>query len=311
MDCTSSKYVVVIGGCNLDIAGFSAQPIVARDSNPGEVRFSAGGVGRNIAANLVKLAIGTRLLFAVGDDLWGQNILRECTTCGIDTALVKIAPNQRSSVYFSLHDPSGDMVVALSDMQIMAEVDIAYIKQHHRLIADAAAIVVDTNLDRQVLDYLARTYPRRLSVDTVSTAKAAKIKPLLGALYTLKPNRLEAESLLGFEIASEADGRKAVTCFLHKGVSRVAISLGADGVVYGSGSEIGKISLPHVSAVNTTGAGDAFMAGLVFGDLAAFDIHESVKLALSAAYLTMQTPQTLNPALSLDLIHQTRRKLNL
>ena len=69
---SSAPYAVVVGGVNMDIGGVSAGPLVPADSNPGAVRMSLGGVGRNIAHNMALLGVDTRLLTAFGDDLYAQ-----------------------------------------------------------------------------------------------------------------------------------------------------------------------------------------------------------------------------------------------
>lgn len=69
-----ADYAVVIGGVNMDIGGQSFGPLVARDSNPGAVRVSPGGVGRNIAHNMALLGLDVRMLTALGDDLYARQI---------------------------------------------------------------------------------------------------------------------------------------------------------------------------------------------------------------------------------------------
>ena len=64
-----NPYVVVVGGVNIDIAGIPSQPLVPRDSNPGLVRMSLGGVGRNIAHNLSLLGVEVKFITAFGEDL--------------------------------------------------------------------------------------------------------------------------------------------------------------------------------------------------------------------------------------------------
>ena len=64
----TEPYAVVVGGVNVDIGGRPSGELVSRDSNPGQVRTSLGGVGRNIAHNLTLLGVDTRLLTAFGDD---------------------------------------------------------------------------------------------------------------------------------------------------------------------------------------------------------------------------------------------------
>ena len=80
------SYAAVIGGVNMDIGGRSSAPLVAEDSNPGKVRMSLGGVGRNIAHNMSLLGIDVRLLTAFGDDLYAQKIAASCGELGSNVA---------------------------------------------------------------------------------------------------------------------------------------------------------------------------------------------------------------------------------
>ena len=63
---TRSPYVTVVGGMNMDIGGWPSEELVAQDSNPGRVRMSPGGVGRNIAHNMSLMGLDVRLLTAFG-----------------------------------------------------------------------------------------------------------------------------------------------------------------------------------------------------------------------------------------------------
>ena len=59
---TTKPYVCVIGGLNIDLQGSSDAPLVFNDSNPGEIEMSAGGVGRNIAENMARISIDSKIL---------------------------------------------------------------------------------------------------------------------------------------------------------------------------------------------------------------------------------------------------------
>ena len=61
-----APYIVVVGGVNMDIGAVSAAPLVARDSNPGRVTTSLGGVGRNIAHNLCLLGEQVSMVTVLG-----------------------------------------------------------------------------------------------------------------------------------------------------------------------------------------------------------------------------------------------------
>ena len=64
-----ASYVVVVGGVNMDIGGISHAQLVSADSNPGRVRISLGGVGRNIAHNMALMGLDVRMVTVLGGDL--------------------------------------------------------------------------------------------------------------------------------------------------------------------------------------------------------------------------------------------------
>ena len=84
---TRSPYVTVVGGMNMDIGGWPSEELVAQDSNPGRVRMSPGGVGRNIAHNMSLMGLDVRLLTAFGDDVYAQKLAAVCGELGIDCLL--------------------------------------------------------------------------------------------------------------------------------------------------------------------------------------------------------------------------------
>lgn len=107
-------YVLGIGAANMDVHGKSRVPIVMRDSNPGHLRTSAGGVTRNVLENLSRLGVRTKLVSAVGADLYGEMVLRSSAAAGIDISGVVTIPGAASSCYISVLDQKGDMLVAMS-----------------------------------------------------------------------------------------------------------------------------------------------------------------------------------------------------
>jgi pseudouridine kinase len=85
---------------------------------------------------------------------------------------------------------------------------------------------------------------------------------------------------------------------LEKGVSRIFISMGADGVYAASTEE--ELWLPNLpgNMVNTTGCGDAFMAALVWAFMEDLDLKQSALAGLAAGSIAMESAQTINPNMS-------------
>lgn len=294
----SGSYAVVVGGVNMDIGGRSFDAIVPADSNPGRVSLSLGGVGRNIAHNLSLLGTDVRMLTAYGDDVHGQKIAASCSELGIDISHALLIPGGTTSTYLYIAGPDGEMSLALSDMEICKRITPAYLASNLSLLQNAQVVVMDTNIPQESLIYLAENCQQPLFCDPVSTVKAEKIRPILHKIHTLKPNRLEAELLSGVPIREKADVEKAADRLLTLGVHRLFISLGSDGVYAATEKE--RLWLPNLPGqmVNTTGCGDAFMAALVWAYLEGTDLKSTALAGLAAGSIAMESPETINPAMS-------------
>ncbi|WP_295755610.1 PfkB family carbohydrate kinase [uncultured Oscillibacter sp.] len=294
----TAPYVTVVGGVNVDIGGRPEAALVARDSNPGAVHSSPGGVGRNIAHNMALLGLDTRLLTAFGDDLNAQKLAASCGELGIDISQSPVIPGGRTSTYLFINDERGDMALAVSDMEIYRHLTPQALAQRHKLLDASQVVVIDTNIPEESIAWLAENCAAPLFADPVSTAKAVKLKPVLGKLHTLKPNRLEAELLSGVPITGEASLNKAADALLETGLRRVFISLGAEGVFAADRS--GRVQLPCLSAelVNATGCGDAFMAAIAWAYLRGTDLADTARAGLAASSIAMESRETINPAMS-------------
>ena len=271
----TAPYVTVVGGVNMDIGGWPGEVPVMQDSNPGVVRMSLGGVGRNIAHNMALLGMDVRMLTG------------------------------RTSTYLFITDERGDMALAVSDMEIYKHLTPQLLAQRQTLLNASQAVVLDTNLPAESIQYLAEHCTAPLFADPVSTAKAVKLKPVLGKLHTLKPNRIEAELLSGVSITDDASLRKAAETLLDTGLHRVFISLGSDGVFAAdrSGHQVQLPPLPG-TMVNTTGCGDAFMAAITWAYLQGTDLTDAVRAGLAASVIAMESAETINPAMSEDALRQ-------
>ncbi len=304
------NYVTVIGGSNMDIQGFPNNPLVMYDSNPGQVDISMGGVGRNIAENLSRLNINTKLISAIGNDLYGNTILSECKNLNIDVNDCLVSDEYSTSIYVSILNNSKDMQLAISHMDIIEKLDESFIHSKHKSIDDSKAIVIDTNLSNEAIDFITRTYSHLpIFVDTVSTAKCLKIKDILDRFEGIKLNKYEAETLSGIKIENLDDAKKSCEFFINKGIKNVFITLGGDGVYCANTDKAVHIPGVKINIVNATGAGDAFMSGIMYGFMNDLDLEETAKFSVGASILALSHKNTINPNLSVDLINQTIKEL--
>ena len=296
---SAQPFVSVIGGLNIDLQGSSVNPLVFNDSNPGEIVMSAGGVGRNIAENISKLNIHSKILSYVGNDALGDFVVNKSSLSGVDTSFIKKHSHLPTSQYLSVLDDNNDMLVSISDMRIIEEMTIQDIDKWNLTIEQSSAIVVDTNIPIPVIEYLTDKYSNiPLFLDPVSFAKTSKILKLIGKFHTVKPNRLETELISGVKITDNESMLKAAKIIFDMGCKQIFITLGEDGVFYYDGENFGQYLHKGVNMISANGAGDAFTAGVVYGFLKLNGIKETAEFASAAAVIALRSANTISDDLS-------------
>ncbi len=254
--------VVVIGGANMDVKAKSLAVNKLGTSNPGTVTVTPGGVGRNIAHNLARLGAQVALIAVVGDDLHGVALVEATRNAGVDISGVK-NDGPATGSYIVMLDSDGEMLTAVNDMRAVDRITPQLIAANADVISAARYVVADCNLPIESLQALAALAADRLVIEPVSVPKSRKLKTLLqtSPVFLATPNMDQLEELCGSRSIDDAAAQ------LHKmGLRNVVMHAGAEGAfVSGYGIED---HVPPQSAgpiVDVTGAGDAAVAGLVFG----------------------------------------------
>lgn len=294
------EYIITIGSANMDVAGYSHASLNYADSNPGKIKFTPGGVGRNIAHNLALLGKNSWLMTAVGNDFYGQSLLAQTNQSGVHVDNCLIVAGENTSSYLSLLDNTGEMLVAINDMSITEHISAAFLAQHLDFIRGASVIVADCNISEQTLAWLLDNVGSvPVFVDPVSAWKCVKIRERLAQIHTLKPNRLEAETLSGIALSGREDVAKVAAWFHERGLHRLVLSMGGDGVYYSERGGVSGWSLPiRTHVVNVTGAGDAMMAGLASCWVEGMPFIDSIRFAQGCSSMALASEYTNNPELS-------------
>lgn len=300
-------FIVSVGGAMMDIHGKPSCRLMHHDSNPGSVYSSPGGVARNVAENLSRLGVDSRLISAIGDDIAGDDLMRSGRDAGIDMQHVVKFADSRTSAYISVLDENGEMQVAVNDMTVMDKLTPPALRSSLPILKASALVVADANLPEATLALLSSVVGNeRLVVDTVSVAKSQKISACLHGIHTLKCTQAEAAALTGMKTRTENQLRILSDRLHEHGVARVFVTMGASGVFYSDGQQRG-IRRPgrrRKSTMNSSGAGDAFLAGIAYSMLQRWALDKSVRFALSAANVTLNHQSSNNPALSVATVQR-------
>lgn len=292
------EYITVIGGVNMDISAALTAPFVPADSVPGQVTLGCGGVARNIAHNLMLMGHEVKFVSLFGGETFGEMCWRECQAIGLDLSLSERREGQRNGLYLCVNDQTGDMIAAVADTDIVDHITPGFLATRIETINASAVVVADTNISTESLCFLIDHCTVPLFVDAVSTAKASRVIKALQQsqskrLHGLKLNLLEAQTVTRCDTV-----RTAADHLTEMGVREVFITLGADGVYCSDGSRHEHFKAIPSRVINTTGAGDAFIAGIVHATIQQVPFPDSAQTGLSAAHATLLSHQTVNPEIT-------------
>jgi ribokinase len=280
--------IAVVGSANVDLTTFN--DVFPR---PGETIFGKkfdlgfGGKGANqaVAARLCGANVG--MVAKVGSDLFGPATIKNFESQGIDATYVGIAEGVSSGVAPIFVEPSGQnriiVVKGANDLLLPEDVNAAA-----PLLRKADTIVMQFEIPLRTVYHTVRFAKANGIRCIVNPAPAAAVDfKEAGAADYLIPNETEAEVITGMPVKSIDDAKKCTEFLLRQGMRRVVITLGERGSLVAGSDGMEMIPAFKVQAVDTTGAGDAFI-----GSFAVFlgeGIQEKEALRRANLYAALST----------------------
>lgn len=299
--------IICVGGVTIDRKITPIQSLCMHTSNPVSSVFTFGGVAYNVAKNLVQLTNNIEIQSVIGEDSDGINIKKNLNSLGIHSEnLLKIS-GKNTAHYDVVLNMSGEVFIALADMNIFEHIPLKEFTCPWQNWKPSDLIFLDTNLPATLINeaiQLSHLKNLILCLDPVSVAKAQKLPYNLHGVFLLKPDRLEAEILTQRRLYSIEDCIAAGDSLLERGVKNCVITLGEEGYVV-----VNRDVRKHFPAVpvetikDVSGAGDAFIAGILYQLKQGFTLIEACETGAAAAALTLQS---FHSAESLSLIKLKR-----
>ena len=286
--------ISIIGGANVDLSATLNDAFIAADSNPGHIEVGYGGVARNIAHNLALLGARAQLLTVFGGDLFGGLLYDYCKQQDIDVHLSERESKDRTGMYLCINNHGGEMIAAVSDTEAIRDITPEWLAKRSGEINLSDYVVADTNISEDAIRWLMENVTAPLLIDGVSSTKAHRVinalsKSKLPYLHTLKLNLKEALAVT--QTTTYADAAQKL---LDMGVAHVYITLSAEGVYCRNAAQEWLFPALPGEVVNTTGAGDAFLAGVVFAHTKGIDFPQTAQYGLMAARATLMSSKAVN-----------------
>lgn len=245
--------ILVIGASNVDIIAKSNSKIILNDSNPGDHVIAFGGVGRNLAIDLAILGNQVTFITPLSQDSFGLMMIKETKKYGIELVGPK---TNKSSIYLSIQDSSGDLHCAVSSMKSIDKITPDNLKKFIGVNNQYDIIICETNINVDSIKFISELdHPFKI-VELVSSEKSIKAKNFLDGFNLVKGNKKEIHNLLGL-----SDPKKI---YEKKFQFDILMTQGKKDAFYIS-KNISSYSFKEIESVNTSGAGDAFLAGFISG----------------------------------------------
>ncbi|MFG1953995.1 ribokinase [Micromonospora sp. NPDC048830] len=274
--------IVVFGSLNADLVlTVPSLPAAGQTVLGGRVQTHNGGKGANQAVAAARLAGAgqVRMVGRVGDDEYGRHLRADLAAAGVDVAAVLVDPTEPSGIALILADAAGQNMIAVSPGANGAVDD-----------SDVARAAADLRAGDVVVCQLEVPLPAVRALSTATRAAGARLvcnaapaamldADVLAALDVLVVNETEAQVVLGAVVAGPADAA-AAAC---RAGCAVVVTLGAEGAVYADpDGRSGQCPAPIVDAVDTVGAGDAFVGALAVALAAGASLPDAVAAGVTA-----------------------------
>jgi sugar/nucleoside kinase (ribokinase family) len=251
--------------------------------------MGAGGCAANVATVLAKLGVASRVVGKVGSDSFGDYVTSSLAGLGIDvsfvgrsetmgtakTVIVPVAGDDRR--YIHTVGANADLTGRDLTADSLAGIDVVYLGGY--------LVLPGLNPDAVVeLFEAAHRQDARTVLDVVlpgdATASMEDLRPILPSVDYFLPNYDEAAHLTG-----ETDPERQAAVFNEAGAATVVITMGAEGLLVRTAADTHHLEAPSVDAIDGSGAGDAFAAGLIVGIIEDWSLERSLAFASEAGAL--------------------------
>jgi ribokinase len=283
--------VVVVGQIARDLVLVVGEvPGPGASTDVRERRELLGGKGANIAVGLSQLGVPVAVVGVVGDDSVGAELLAACAGDRIDTTAVIRRPDTASALMVDVVTADGQWryLESVPDPALLTPGDV---RSAAAALRRAGTVVLQLQQPADaILAALEQVPPRcRVIMDGMPEDEPTRDR-ILAAATVLRLDAHEAELLSGQPIPNEAAARTVAADLLGRGPELVVVAVGTDGNLVAGSDEATLLPLIDTEVVDTTGSGDAFVAGLTWALDRGEDRVRAGRLATAAAGLTVGHP---------------------
>ena len=294
--------IVVVGAVFVDIKGFPDDLYDPAGRNAGRVETVHGGVGRNVAEDIANVELRPTFVSIVDDTGSGTEVLRKLGKHKVNTDYVLTRPDGMG-IWLAVFDNTGDLAGSISKRP----------EKGDEIFRDADSIVLETDMERDIVKrilFYAKKYNKKVYGVVSNMVIASQRRDFLQSIDCFVCNVGEASILFVNDFTKMEPDELVEELYQHilkANIPSMVVTMGSRGAVYASlDGERGYYPPESVTVRDTSGAGDAFCAGVAIGQTYGKSLRESVRIGthLAASVITVSEstcPRFLPKELGLDI----------
>ena len=263
--------IVVIGDVFIDVKGYSTAPFIPGGRNAGVIQQIHGGVGRNVVEDIANIELKPIFVSLVDDDAMGDDVIRKLERHKVDTRYMRKVKNGMGT-WLAVFDQDGDVVASISKRPDHRPIEQILDEHGDEIFQDADSVVIEIDIDKEIVKktfHYAEKYGKKVYALVSNMTIAIERRDFLRRTACFVCNQQEAGILFSEDygdLKPEEMARCLAKSIQSAHIPKMVITMGSDGAAYADQEgKWGVYPAMKVDVVDTTGAGDAFFAGVCVG----------------------------------------------
>lgn len=293
--------IVVIGAVFVDIKGYPEDAYIPAGRNVGRVEQVHGGVGRNIAEDIANVELRPTFVSLVDESGIGADVVRKLASHKVNTDYIR-AVHDGMGTWLAVFENDGDVVASISKRPDL--MPIADILDEHgdEIFSNADSVIVELDMDKEIIKRvfkLAQKHGKKIYAAVANISIAAERRDFLQSVDCFVCNQQEVGILFSDDY-SDLDAAELEQILREKVVRAripaMIVTMGDKGAVYADmqGSS-GFCPARRVKVKDTTGAGDAFCAGVAIGLTYGQNMAQACEIGAHLAAAVITTGENVCP----------------
>lgn len=260
--------IVVLGAVFVDIKGFPESQYIPDGRNAGRIEYIQGGVSRNVVEDIANLELRPTFISIVDESALGTDVLRKLNDHKVNTDYMQVIPNGMGT-WLAVFDEKGDLAGSISQRPNLAPVLDILEEKGDEIFKKASSVVLEIDMDKDIVKktvQFAEKYNKKLFGVVSNMSIAVERRDFLQKFDCLICNKQEAGIFFteDYEDMKQDELLPIICERIERGkINSIIVTMGGDGAIYASrNGEKGFCPAKKVMVKDTTGAGDAFCAGV-------------------------------------------------